>query len=372
MAQTRKYEYLAMVLSGVLTVLILCSLVFRDRGTVPSIPEGNRMAAFDMHMNNAVSDALSGIASMKKVYWIQEDALVAPQPDAALYGQTQDPSSLEAVVAEAVEILGFDYENAAFSLHDDILPGSTVNYYLDETIFAITWKEIGKGSVYTFSEVKVAHPSQFRRFLSGGEYGSPIRYTTSEMASAVNAVVASSGDYYAFRPFGTSVYNGKVYRYGGERLDTCFIDGSGDLHFVPRKTLLGKEAIDAYVEEKDIQFSLAFGPILLEDGEVVCTNSYAIGETAEKYSRAALCQTGPLQYVLVTSNMEFPHLYNPTITEFAQWLRREGIDKAYALDGGQTAAIVMNGQVINSVDFGQQRQVSDILYFATALPRQGG
>lgn len=372
MAQSRKTEYLAMILSGVLTVLILCSLAFRDRGVAPTVPEGNRMSIFDMHVNNAVGDALSGIASMKKIYWIPEDTLVAPEPNAALYGQTQDPSTLEWLVKEAEEKVGFNYETANFRTTDDILPGSTVTYYLDETIFAITWKEIGKGSIYTFSEVKVAHPSQFRRFLSGGEYGSPIRYTTSEMASAVNAVVASSGDYYAFRPFGTSVYNGNVYRYGGDRLDTCFVDRNGDLHFVPKKTLLGKDAIDAYVEEKDIQFSLAFGPILLEDGEVVCTNSYAIGETSEKYSRAALCQTGQLQYVLVTSNMEFPHLYNPTITEFAQWLRREGIDKAYALDGGQTAAIIMNDQVINSVDFGQQRQVSDILYFATALPSQGG
>jgi exopolysaccharide biosynthesis protein len=44
------------------------------------------------------------------------------------------------------------------------------------------------------------------------------------------------------------------------------------------------------------------------------------------------------------------------------------VDKAYALDGGQTTVITMDGELINSVDYGFQRQISDIIYFATALP----
>ena len=45
-----------------------------------------------------------------------------------------------------------------------------------------------------------------------------------------------------------------------------------------------------------------------------------------------------------------------------------GIPKAYALDGGQTAAIAMNHQLMNKVSYGSQRKISDIIYFATALP----
>lgn len=45
-----------------------------------------------------------------------------------------------------------------------------------------------------------------------------------------------------------------------------------------------------------------------------------------------------------------------------------GAKHAYALDGGQTAVLVMNNQVINRVVFNSQRKVSDIVYFATALP----
>ena len=48
-----------------------------------------------------------------------------------------------------------------------------------------------------------------------------------------------------------------------------------------------------------------------------------------------------------------------------------GVKHAYALDGGQTAALVMNDQLINRVDWGMQRKISDIIYFATAVPSGG-
>ena len=48
-----------------------------------------------------------------------------------------------------------------------------------------------------------------------------------------------------------------------------------------------------------------------------------------------------------------------------------GADKAYALDGGQTTVIAMDGELISAPDYGYQRQISDIIYFATALPEGG-
>ena len=47
------------------------------------------------------------------------------------------------------------------------------------------------------------------------------------------------------------------------------------------------------------------------------------------------------------------------------------MDKAYTLDGGQTAEIVMMGGPVNYVDYNNERLVSDIIYFATALPGGG-
>lgn len=95
---------------------------------------------------------------------------------------------------------------------------------------------------------------------------------------------------------------------------------------------------------------------------------YSVGEIRGTLSRAALCQMGKLHYVTVSVNME-PYAVNmPTLKQFATRLQELGIPKAYSLDGGQTATIVMNNTLINSVDYGDQRDISDIIYFATAMP----
>ena len=58
------------------------------------------------------------------------------------------------------------------------------------------------------------------------------------------------------------------------------------------------------------------------------------------------------------------------INQLASYVHSKGVIKAYTLDGGQTAEIVMMGGPVNKVDFGNERAVSDILYFATAIPSQ--
>jgi exopolysaccharide biosynthesis protein len=224
-------------------------------------------------------------------------------------------------------------------------------------------------AAYTFSEVRINHPSQFRRFLSGGSYGSGILLKTTDMAKSVNAVVASSGDYYAFRPAGIKVYEGLVRSANGKTVDTCFIDENGDLNFVRAGVMTKTEQVEDYVDEKNIRFSLSFGPVMIENGiKQPMDPKYAVGEITSRYSRAALCQVDELHYLLVTANMENGFESVPNLTMLQQTLLDMGVKHAYALDGGQTAALVMNDQLINRVDWGMQRKISDIMYFATAIP----
>ena len=181
----------------------------------------------------------------KVIIEIPDDAQVAPEPNPECYGQTDDPSSLQWLLDEAAFIL--DGQELYFSTDTELFEGSLVNYYLDDTIFAITWKEVHDGSVYTFSEVKVNHPSQFRRHLAGGEYGSATQFYTSEMAESVNAVVASSGDFYNFRNFGIIVYQGQVRKVEGTYAETCYIDRKGDLHFTYGGDITTTAAAKEYV-----------------------------------------------------------------------------------------------------------------------------
>ena len=309
------------------------------------------------------------IEPVRKRYWIEEGTLVAPEPNQDCFGETADPASLQWLLDEAEWIL--EGQPTYFRPDVEIFPGSSVKYYLDDSIFAITWKEVHDGSVYTFSEVKVGHPSQFRRHLAGGEYGSDYQYKTTEMAESVNAVVASAGDFYRFRDFGAVVYQGEAKRVEGTYAETCYIDINGDMHFTYAGEVLTTKAVQEFVDEHNIQFSLAFGPILVDDYEIIEHTWYGVGEITEGYARAALCQMGQLHYIVATANTEGPHQEIPTVAMFQKNIAATGCRHAYSLDGGQTASIVMNDQLINRPVYGEQRKISDIIYFATAVPEGG-
>ena len=309
------------------------------------------------------------VAPVRKRYWIEPDVLVAPEPDQQKFGKSNDPEVLNQVLHDARWLL--DGQKTYFSPEREHYSESTVNYYLDDSIFAVTWQEVHDGSVYTFSEAKVSDPSQFRRHLADGEYGSDKQYETTEMAAAVNAVVASAGDFYRFRDFGAVVYKGEAKRVEGTYAETCYIDSKGDMHFTYAGEVLKVQQVQEFVDEHDIQFSLAFGPILVHNGAVIDHTWYGVGEINEGYARSALCQLGELHYIVVVANTTGAYQQIPTVKQFAKNVAATGCIHAYCLDGGQTATIVMNDKLMNRPVYGQQRKISDIIYFATAVPEGG-
>lgn len=328
------------------------------------------MDRYDMQLNNMISNALDGVLSIEKVYWLRDEDLVAPEPNPECYGSTNDPSTLGWLLEAAEDIL--DGQDLVFHTDIQLHRGTEVTYYLDDTILALTWKQNYEGAVYTISEVKIAHPSQFRRFLAGGEFGSDKLYVTTEMAASVNAVVASSGDFYNFRKVGVIVYNGMAQRVNAKRIDTCMIDEAGDMILVPAGTILDVETAQAFADENRIRFSVAFGPILVMDGVRCEPENYPLGEINGGYARAALCQKDELHYLLLNANGENGGFWNlPDIHTFTDFVQTLNCKQAYTLDGGQTAVIVMNDEMKNLVQFGAQRRISDIIYFATAIPDGG-
>lgn len=373
---TRLFRGLAaaggIILSLLFTAALLLAIVLY--GGTPRKKEASESnlsitERFFMNSTNAISDAASSIMNIEKKYWISPDSVAAPKPDKTCYGETDDPAAVSGIINAAEKLL--DGQSLYFSPRVTLLTDTTIRYYLDDTILVITWKQPIDNTVYTFSEIKIADPSQFRRYLSGGEYSSGKLAIPTEMANSVNAIVASSGDYYQFRNAGVIVYEGKVCRANGGA-DTCYVDSSGNLHFTHIGDPITMETAEQYVEENNILFSLAFGPILVENGEKHSFGAYGLGEVGGYYARAALCQMDELHYLLVNANAGEDQYSYSTMYNFAERIYQTGCRDAYALDGGQTATLIMDGELINQMTRGYQRKISDIIYFATALPNPQG
>lgn len=362
---------LATVISAAVSVALLGAIFMSMNGK--SRPEEavqadlELMDHYDAFITDTVSDAFEGAMVVKKQFWIPDDAVDAPLPNPDNYGETDDPTTLQWLIDEAAELL--DGQELLFSTDIQLCSGSKVTYYLDETILVITWRQVFHNMVYTISEVKVAHPSQFRRYLANNEFDSPYLYPTTEMYTKVNGVVVSSADFYLGRQYGIIVYDGEVKRMSnGEHVDTCYIDRDGNMLFSYRGELLDMESAQKFVDDNNISFGLCFGPILVDNGVRCEYDRYTLGEVNDPYPRAALCQKDKLHYLMVTANGDMGYYTYPTIHDFAAVIETFGVQKAYTLDGGRTGTIAMLGRLMNPHEYDEQRRISDIIYFATALP----
>lgn len=325
----------------------------------------NRLEQF---MNNAASDALGDLAYIKKIYTIEESATVAPPPHKSCYGSTTDPTEIQAVIDQASELL--EGQEMAWDPNADFFPGSQINYYYDETILVIAWKEIIDGKVCTCAEVKIAHGSQLRRKIAEDTYGSSVQMKASDMAQQSNSVIAINGDFYAFRTLGITGYQGTIYRCAPETVDSCFFTRDGDMIFSYAGHVTSWEEAQSIMDENNCGFAIAFGPVLIDDGELLKIDRYPIGEVHMTYSRAAIGMLDKLHYMLMTVNYEVGFDTTATIHQLGKFMYSKGCTDAYTLDGGQTSVMVMQGETLNSVDWGIEREMSDIIYFATALPAE--
>lgn len=315
-------------------------------------------------------------------YTIPEDALAGPTPSADGFHTVslENVSEVMDVIERAREdgLLGED-EKTVFNQDIDFYWDSNVEYYYDETILTICWKEVVDGNTCSLVETKIADASQFRRKLAGDAFGSPNQYYATELARNTNSVVAMNADYYLFRDFGIVVYNRELYRFNTATytgmykkyncVETCFVNSEGDFLFNTLGEESSAEAVKQFIADNDILFSFSFGPVLVQNGETRTIDWYPVGEIEKGYSRAGIGQVDKLHYLYMSVNHEGVEA-RWTVNTFARHFGEKGVMNAYCLDGGQTGEIVFQGRPFNHVDFNAERLVSDIIYFATAIPEE--
>lgn len=343
-------------------------------GSAASSAKSDLVGRLNVYMNNAASDALGELAYIKKQYTIDYSATSAPKPDESrfvTYGIDEADKVMD-VIEQARTFGLLDGQDVIFDPSVEFYWDSDIRCYCDETILAICWKEKINDRVCSFVEVKLADGSQIRRKLVNDTFGSNEKAVASELSRSANAVIAMNADYYKYRDLGVCVYQGQLCRYETS-CDVLFIDSNGDFRMLRASELGSREDVEQYIADNNIQFSMSFGPILVRDGELQqLTGSYAggIGEMYEQYSRSGIGQYDKLHYLIATVNHSQDGTPRATVNQFAEIIYGKGVQNAYNFDGGQTSEVLINNERYNYVDWDNEREVSDILYFATAIPEQ--
>ncbi len=261
-----------------------------------------------------------------------------------------------------------------YSLPVDGSPGPKPNpagyisqtVYEDESITVTMESRKIDDSVYHIAWVKIAHPSQLRAALAG-PYGSKKTAKTSEIAAANNAVVAINGDYFQYRSSGYEVRQGEVLRKTpNTKLDLLVVDENGDFHIFKKSN---KKELTAFLQEHTPANAFTFGPALVKDGEVQYINNTYGFAPQDRAPRVGIGQIGPLEYVLVVvDGRQEDYSRGISIKMLAEFMGELGCQQAFNLDGGGSATMVFNGACYNSISDKSERNISDIIYFASAVP----
>lgn len=299
------------------------------------------MTEFDFGVRNIMSDAVADIYEIPKAYVLPLVDEPAPVPDQACYSVVKD---------------------SGIATWND----TEVLRYEDDTTLVTVWREKLGGQVYNFADITIAHPSQLRRHLAGGEYCED-RIYPQNMAIDMNAVLAISGDFYNYRSGGVVVHCGKLCRNAPDEAmkEVLFVTTDGD--FIIESCGAGFDA-ERYLEENDIMFSLSFGPAVINNGHLITEKEASDypgeGWVAGMSPRTVVGQLGKLHYLFCTVDGRQKHSVGAGVHTIAEVMSERGCTVAYNLDGGNTATMVFGGEVFNKVAWGGQRHISDIIYIA--------
>ena len=269
--------------------------------------------------------------------------------------------------------------------------------YQDESISVKIYTDNAYKTDYVYAHVKISHPSQLRtapatiqdkntkienvNFRYTAELTARGRY----VANAANAVISINGDYFIKTDKCQVVLRqGQQVRNKADgSMDLLIIDKNGDLSALKNCTQAQyNEYLDAH--EAEMYNVFCFGPVLVENCEVAVEANYnGVVGGQNSTQRSAICQLGPLEYMIITCNgpqtdknkgMTIPE-FASVCQEAAQKLNGSGCLLAFNLDGGNSAT--MNFKTLNkktgALAYAKvncpeiERFLSDIIYFATLV-----
>ena len=208
---------------------------------------------------------------------------------------------------------------------------------------------------YHVADIYVKDATQIRAAAAGGDFGMRYESPVREIAKNVGALIAIDGDTYARVKNSFVIRNGVLYRDTPiEDTDVCVLYRDGRMETKNWGTFTAKEIIDA-----DPWQVWGFGPALLdENGHAVEIEHALSGHNP----RAAIGYYEPGHYCfVVVDGRDHDWSEGMRLTALSRLMEDLGCKAAYNLDGGDSAQMYWNGEII-SKSRNESRVISDIIY----------
>ena len=240
----------------------------------------------------------------------------------------------------------------------------TNSSYKDENIsLNLTETTVNNTQVYV-ADITLSSSDYLKTAFAQNSFGTNVTAKTSVTAADNNAILAVNGDYYGANSSGYVIRNGVVYR------DTVRENSNnGDLAIYKDGSfkIIYEDQISAEQLVKDgVVNLLAFGPALVENGEIAVGKNQEVGQAMASNPRTAIGMIDENHYIIVVSDGRTSESEGLSLYQLAEVMKSYGAKTAYNLDGGGSSTLYFNGQVINKPTTGgnkiSERAVSDIVY----------
>lgn len=240
----------------------------------------------------------------------------------------------------------------------------TDSSYKDDNISINLTETTVKNTQVYVADITVSSSDYLKTAFAQNAFGTNVTAKTSETATDNNAILAINGDYYGANSTGYVIRNGVVYR------DTVRENSNnGDLAIYKDGSfkIIYEDQISADQLVKDgVVNLLAFGPALVENGEIAVGTNEEVGQAMASNPRTAIGIIDENHYIIVVSDGRTSESKGLSLYQMAEVMKSYGVKTAYNLDGGGSSTLYFNGQVINKPTTGgnkiSERAVSDIVY----------
>lgn len=252
-------------------------------------------------------------------------------------------------------------DNDDISSVDDIY---TDNSYQDNNISINITTQVYDDTTVYIADIVLNNAGYLKTALADDTFGTNITEKTSTQAESKNAILAVNGDFYGADKKGYVIKNEVVYR-DSVRDDSEYDDlaayADGSFEIINEENISAQQLVDNGVVQL-----FAFGPALVENGQIVVDENTEVGKAMASNPRTAIGIIDELHYIFVVADGRSSESEGLSIYELAQLMKSYGCEVAYNLDGGGSSTMYFNGQVINKPTTNghsfKEREVSDIVY----------
>ena len=227
------------------------------------------------------------------------------------------------------------------------------------TIDTVTVGEDYDRVVYHVADIYVASLDNFKTYTANNELCYFSTQDVMEMDAAADALIAISGDFYAYQSVGFLIRNGQIYRQDNTGCSLCIMYYDGSMECVPTGTDYDVQEI---LDRNPYQI-WNFGPSLLDaEGKAISVFPYVSLAVSFSNPRSAIGYYEPGHYCfVVVDGRQDGYSRGMTLPELAALFEELGCTCAYNLDGGGSAVMLFNHEKYSSQSNGAGRELSDII-----------